>query len=416
MKKQIFYWTLYDFANSIVVVAFFLYFSQWLVIEKQIADIWYNLIFTGSSILLVLTSPIIAIIADKKGTCLPFLRITTVSMFIALIITSLLAIYSDTTPKFVLYTAVTYMIANYFYQFSFSFYNPLLNILAPQKNHGFISGLGQAANWLGAIVGIIICIPFLNGSLHILQGTSARAQTFLPTSIVFFILALPMLVFFKEQSAQKAYKVNIKEEYKNIFKSFKEICRLPGVGRFLLAFFFFNDAILTVQNNYPIFMQQVFGVSDKLKSVLLGCILITSIIGALISGWAADKYGAKRSLIFILVGWAILFPLLGLINNFNIFTILTIILGFLYGSTWTVTRTVMANLAPKNNLNHIFSYYTLSERFATFVGPITWGIITTSFVHIGSSRYKIAITTLTIFILLGLFIAKDLPNLEGSQT
>ena len=35
-KKNIFLWTLYDFANSIVMIVFFLYFSQWLVIEKNV--------------------------------------------------------------------------------------------------------------------------------------------------------------------------------------------------------------------------------------------------------------------------------------------------------------------------------------------------------------------------------------------
>ena len=45
-KKNIFFWTLYDFANSIVAIVFFLYFSQWLVVDKGVPDFWYNMIFT----------------------------------------------------------------------------------------------------------------------------------------------------------------------------------------------------------------------------------------------------------------------------------------------------------------------------------------------------------------------------------
>ncbi|MEK6889091.1 MAG: hypothetical protein AABW80_03200 [Nanoarchaeota archaeon] len=36
-KRNVFLWTLYDFANSIFSIVFFLYFAQWIVIEQGIA-------------------------------------------------------------------------------------------------------------------------------------------------------------------------------------------------------------------------------------------------------------------------------------------------------------------------------------------------------------------------------------------
>ena len=44
-KKNVFLWALYDFANSLVSIVFFLYFAQWLVIDQGVADIWFNLTF-----------------------------------------------------------------------------------------------------------------------------------------------------------------------------------------------------------------------------------------------------------------------------------------------------------------------------------------------------------------------------------
>ena len=113
-KKKIFLWTLYDFANSITVVAFLLYFSQWLVVEHNVPDIWYNLMYTGSSILLILTAPIAGIIADKKRIRMPYLRITTVLMFATIAITSLLAMFTNPGSSFVLFAALAYMLGNYF--------------------------------------------------------------------------------------------------------------------------------------------------------------------------------------------------------------------------------------------------------------------------------------------------------------
>ncbi len=58
-RKNDFLWTLYDFANSIVTIVFFLYFSQWLVVDKGVSGFWYNMIFTVGSVLLLFTAPIL---------------------------------------------------------------------------------------------------------------------------------------------------------------------------------------------------------------------------------------------------------------------------------------------------------------------------------------------------------------------
>ena len=72
------------------------------------------------------------------------------------------------------------------------------------------------------------------------------------------------------------------------------------MGLFLLAYFFFNDAIITSQNNFPIYVQRVFGASDTTKSMLLIGILLTSVVGAFVSGLIADKIGLKRTLSIVL--------------------------------------------------------------------------------------------------------------------
>ena len=86
-RKNIFLWTLYDFANSIVSIVFFLYFSQWLVVDKGVSDLWYNMIFTIGSAILLLTAPVLGSIADKTGRQLFYLNTTTVLVFILYLLT-----------------------------------------------------------------------------------------------------------------------------------------------------------------------------------------------------------------------------------------------------------------------------------------------------------------------------------------
>lgn len=408
-KKNLFLWSLYDFANSFPTIAFFLYFSQWLVIDNNVSDIWYNLIFVGSTILLILTAPIGGSIADKVGTRMRYLNVFSVLMFLGLLVTGALTNFFVITPIIITLAALTFLFANYFNQFTFVFYNPLLNQLAPNKLQGFVSGIGLAANWLGQISAVFVTLPLATGAIFII-GASGRPQTFLPATIIFFLLALPMLLFFKETSKLKSVKIDLLEEYKSSIKNFILLCKTPGVGRYLLGYFFFNDAMLTAVNNFPIYLQRVFNVSDQIKSILTVGILVTAVIGALVTGWFSDRIGLKKSLILILGSWTIAFPLMAAAPNFTVFIILTVVLGFLYGATWTVARAVMSYLSPSANLTHSFSYYTLAERFSTFVGPLSWGLITLILVNTGDFRYRVAMATMTVFILIGLLIIRTIPT------
>src|SRR3989338_1384830 len=173
-KKNIFFWALYDFANSITTIVFFLYFSQWLVVDRGVSDFWYNMIFTIGSILLLLTAPILGSIADKNGKQQNYLNWITVLTFLS-------------------FLGVLFIIANYLYQFSFVFYNALLHHIAPPERWGRISGIGQTGNWLGQITGLLITLPLASGAVY-LVGEAGRAQTFLPATIIFFILSIPMLL------------------------------------------------------------------------------------------------------------------------------------------------------------------------------------------------------------------------------
>ena len=400
-RKNIFLWALYDFANSIVTIVFFLYFSQWLVVEKGVADIWYNLIFTIGSVLLLLTAPILGIMADNTGNQQQYLNKVTIFTFLCLLGASFTTLF---VSHKVWLAVLFFLIANYLYQLSFVFYNALLHLIAPREKWGRISGIGQAGNWSGQIVGLVITLPLASGALY-LFGEAGRAQTFLPATLLFFILALPMLLFFKLPNKENLNKsTSFQSEYKNQWMQLKDLIKDPNMKLFLLAFFFFNDAIITASNNFPIYLQNVFAVPDKTKAIIIIGILATSVAGALFSGLMADRVGLKKSLTIIIGSWIVLFPILALVTDFRIFVICTTLMGFLFGSIGTVSRAVMTALTPTEKQNFGFSYYTVAERVSTFLGPLSWGLITLLLVEMGADRYRIALISMTGFIIVGLYL------------
>jgi UMF1 family MFS transporter len=406
-KRNIFLWILYDFANSLVSIVFFLYFAQWIVVERGIADIFYNLTFTISAVLLLLTVPITGFLLDKYFRRITGLRYSTFATALLYGSCALAAIFDADTAALFLFT-----LGLYTYLLTFTFYTPLINDISKPEKRGKISGFGIAANYLGQVTGLIIALPFSTGTWN-LFNSSPRAETLLPAVIAFTILSLPILLWFKEPKKEKV-SFYLQLELKNLFAETKKLFLFPGVGLFLVAYFLFNDAILTAANNFPIFLEQVWRVSDTTKTYILLGILVTSGIGGLVSGLVADRFGHKRTLIFIICGWIFLLPFIGFIENFTLFIIATTVMGFWLGSNAAVSRSVMSYLAPPQGHNLAFGYFGLVERASSFAGPVVWGLVVTSLASIGTDRYRFATLAVTVFIVFGLIalirVKSDRPS------
>src|SRR3989344_4665770 len=103
-RKNIFLWVSYDFANSIISIVFFLYFSQWIVIDRGIADIWFNLTFTTSALLLLLTVPTTGNLLDKYWKRITGLRYTTLSTAVLYGLCGMFAINGQNIASLVTFT------------------------------------------------------------------------------------------------------------------------------------------------------------------------------------------------------------------------------------------------------------------------------------------------------------------------
>lgn len=405
-KRNVFLWVLYDFANSIISIVFFLYFSQWLVIDQGVKDIYFNLTFTISAILLLFTAPISGSLLDKCHRRITGLRYTTFFTFIFYGLCALFAVQNNS-----ILALIFFVLGIYVYLLSFTFYTPLLNDISKPERRGLVSGLGITANYLGQFAGLLLVLPFAVGSLSFF-GADSRAETLLPSVFVFFILSLPMLIFFKEPH-KFSDRLSFGRKIKNVFAETRALFSVSSLAFFMLSYFLFNDAVLTATNNFPIFLEHVWGVSDTIKTYILSGVLITSAIGGIASGLVADKFGHKKTLMIILIGWIFLLPLIGLLSNFTLFVVSTTLMGFWFGATWTVSRSVMSYVAPRENRNLAFSYFGIAERASSLLGPIVWGMVVSGLFSLGVVRYRIAVIVVTIFVILGVIALRKVKTVES---
>ena len=407
MKKNIFLWSLYDFANSIIMIVFLFYFSQWLVVDSGRPDWWYNATLVVSSLLLILAGQRLDVTRNK----LSGLRITSIWMFIFYLSTAIVMLF---IPLQAFLAAVLFTLAMYFYLLSFVYYTPMINDISDETNRGWISGLGLGANYIGQVFGLLVTLPFATGTLY-LFGAPGRAQTLVPAIILFAASALPMLMKYKEATPEiMPEPVSIKEEYKKITKTISHIFSIRSLALLVVGYFLFSDALLTFSNNFPIYLEKAFGASDSIKTYLTAGILIFSGVGSVIFGKMADKKGTKFTLSCILVSWVIFFPLLALATTLKAASIICLIAGFFFGPVWGVSRAMVSELAPREIEGSAFSFYTIAERFATFIGPITWSIVLAVTKGQGTASYSYALMGMGVLVLLGLFFIRKIKLITNS--
>jgi UMF1 family MFS transporter len=363
-----------------------------MVVDGGLSDFWYNAIFAMTSIILFLSAPTLAAFTDKHGGRKYLLNFATVGTFLGYGLATVFA-YLGTQNIFII--AVCFLIGQYFYQLSFVFYNTLIEDVADIEHRARASGIGQFSNSLGQVTGLIIAIPL----------SASRLQPLFPSLAIFILLALPMMIFFKD-SKPKERKIDIKtlkDGEKEYFKKMVAFFSVSIAVPMLVSFFFFNDALVALSNNYPIYMERVFAVTDTTKNILLMGVLLMSAVGGLVFGRIADKIGELKTLKYILVGWIILIPLIALSKGLISLSIFSILVGSLMGSVSAVTRAYFSKLLRKEDFGYGFSFYTLFERFATLLGPLAWGGIIAG-LGVQHSSYRIAMASMTIFVIIGLVI------------
>jgi len=125
--------------------------------------------------------------------------------------------------------------------------------------------------------------------------------------------------------------------------------------------------------------------------------------GALFWGRLARWIGAKQSILVSLVIWAgvVIYAFGGLQgeNRVTEFMILGIFIALVLGGSQAISRSLFAQMIPKGKEAEFYSFYEVSERGTSWIGPLIFGLANQIF---GSLRY--GILSLIFFFIAGLLI------------
>ena len=391
-KARVFSWALYDYANTMFSMNMLsMYFPLWITQEMGGKDIYYSIALSISVVAAGAVMPIIGAVSDRRKSRMPFLIVLT------LLCISATAAISLSSSLFL--ALALFSIANFGYQAALAPYDSLLPEVSEGVNIGRVSGLGVGLGYLGSIGGLMMVKPFVD--------SGGRSGAFLPTAILFLVFALPCFLFVKEHSRRKPKKsYGIKREFKKIFLTLKNTRRYPGLLRFLVANIIYSDAVNTVIVFMAVYASKAIGMDDKSIRTFLIVSTVFAAVGSFVAGKVTDWLGPKRALMQALLLWAVTMLIACFSFSKTVFWAVGPLAGISLGSTWVASRALVARLSPPRKFGEIYGLYNLGGKFGFVLGPLVWGGIVLAFEPLGIVRYRIAIFSLLMFILVAMYVLK----------
>jgi len=411
-RGQILSWCIYDFANTIYsmnVVS--LYFPLLVIVNLGFPDIYVSVANSISMLIVALTAPLLGQLTDRIGRRKEFLlAVTTISC----LATAAIGVFYNSLGGHIFGLLAVFVAANVAYQLGLVFYNSLLPSVAPPGKIGRIGGLGVAIGYIGSIVGMILVLPFNEGAVFGLEipfiQAGGRPATFLPTAILFALFSLPTFLFLKEKRQAPLPKTG-QTSFAQIIETLKDTKKYPGIRRFLISKLFFEEGIETAILFMGVYSEKAIGLGDDKKIPFFVIATVFAAIGSWLFGKIVDRWGAKPTLMAVLLGWvASLFALI-FITSVEAYFVLGAIVGVFLGGAWTAARPMLIELSPKENIGRFFGLYSLSGKTAAIIGPLFWGIAVWSLSGFGNAvAYRGAVCTLAVMIAIGAIILHPLKK------
>ena len=417
MKKQIFGWVMYDWANSayvttVVVAVLPAYFASVVVPEGGLAiggvtysatSLW-GFAISFSAFLVLLIAPIMGAIADfsaaKKKFLLAFCYLG--SLAACLLFFSGAGDVWQTLGLFVV-AQIGFVSANIFY-------DAFLPEIVAEDKMDWVSGQGFAFGYVGGGLQFALSLAII--VLHEKIGISpvlAAKLAILMAGLWWGGFALITLFFLKE--SQRGEK--LPREYSNLpqwraytqvglvrtWVTLKKVKLFRHLLLFLVAYLIYNNGIQTVLALATIYGKEELGFSTDVLMITLLVIQFVSIAGALIFSKLAEKLSAKNALMISLVGWSFVVIYAYFLTTSLEYFILGGIVGLVQGGSQALSRSFYGSLIPANASAEFYGFYSVFNKGSAIFGPLLFAVIRQV-----TGTSKTAMISLMFFFVVGLLL------------
>lgn len=389
-KKHVAAWAAYDFAGSIysaVIAATVFnvwYATQIVGNEAGMGDLWWGRVGSVSVAFVALTSPVLGSIADRAGIRKKLLAGYT------LVAVGAIAMFTTIEPGMVVYGFALAVLANIGFEGALVFYNAYLPEIVPRKKQGSVSGLGFGLGYAGSAAGLLIAIPLAGGE-HFDALWLVVAAWFLAFSLpAFFVLPEA------EGKGESVWTATIRG-VTGFRRILREVWAEEDLRKFLLAFFFYIDGVLTVIWFASPFAEGTLGFEFNELIILFLVVQLSALAGAFGLARPTDRFGPKRVITGVLVLWTAVGVSAYFITSKTTFFVVAVVAGVGLGSIQAASRSLMSALIPEGKEAEMFGFYAFCGKSSSILGPFIFGTVSAA----TGGNQRISVLVITGFFVVG---------------
>lgn len=407
-KREVLAWCFYDFANSayptlIVTVAYSVYFKNVVAGGGGHGDFLWGLSLSLAMIITSLISPPLSAIADRTGARK---RLLLSFAFLSIIATAML-----TTVKggMAIWGMLFFIAGTIGFEGSLIFYNAFLPDISTPATVGRVSGWGWGLGYFGGLLCLFLVKPLLAGGFTPENLPLFRAS-FGAVAIFYAVFTLPVIFWLRE--SRPAWERNdsahsnpemassllhtIGEAFRSLWHTFLELRRRDGALRFLLAFFLYNDGVVTVISFSSIYAVSTLGFSMTEALQMFIAVQVSAGVGALALGYLADAWGERKTVLLTLVNWCLVVIIAYFTHSKSTFFVVAILAGLSLGSCQSASRSLMARYVPPGGSTQTYAFYGLCGKMSSIIGPLVFGGVSAV-----TGDQRVAILSVLLFFLVG---------------
>jgi UMF1 family MFS transporter len=307
-----------------------------------------------------------------------------------------------------------FVVANVGFEGGLVFYDAFLPRLTSKQSYGRVSGYGYAMGYLGALA-VLVIINFLLPEASSADYLFYVRLSFVIAAAFFFVFSVPLFLFVPEPEQERPRPPSyIRAGMKQAAKTFKTLFLTnehPSIARFLVAFFIYNDGILTVIIFAGIFAEHMLHMTDKEIIIFFATVQSSAILGSIFFGVVTDKIGPKKTIFITLSIWVAISITAFFVTTVAMFYAVGFAAGVAIGSSQSASRSMMALLTPKAREAEFFGFYDgLCGKGSAVIGPLVYGVIA----DVTSERF--AALMIGSFFFIGMWLLRSVVEPDRSVT
>ncbi|CAL9477695.1 hypothetical protein SUDANB95_02951 [Actinosynnema sp. ALI-1.44] len=305
---------------------------------------------------------------------------------------------------------VLFILANICYGASIVVYYAFLPEIATPDERDAVSSRGWAFGYLGGGLALAVHLGlFLGHDALGLSESAAVRVAFVLSGIwwaAFTFIPLGRLKRHQQPHGGESGASVITAGFKELRQTMRLALGFPLTLAFLGTYLIYTDGIATVANVSAQYGREELKLDE---TVLIATILIVQFVafgGAMLHGWMAKRWGAKRTIMISLVVWIVVLAAAYFVQRGQQFQFyaLAVGIGIVLGGTNALSRSLFSQMIPPGREAQYFSLYEVGERSTSWLGPLV-------FAGVGQATgsFRLAIISLVIFFVIGFVLMIFVP-------